>query len=137
VISDSDKKIHFLSAMFEGSIHDFTLFKTSFGQGSFKAVSLHVDLGFLGIENYSQEAKINIPHKKPKNKKLSQAQKEDNRTLSSFRVSVENTIAMIKRYFILRIENRMHINKKLDSAVEICSLLWNFKKKCKSLIINT
>lgn len=108
--------------MFEGSIYDFKMFKTSFEQGSFKDASVHVDLGFLGIKNYCPQAKIEIPHKKVKDKELSQEQKDENRILSSFRVSVENTIAMIKRYFILRIENRMYIKTKLDNVVEICSL---------------
>jgi len=87
-----------------------------------------VDLVFLGIEKYCPASNLAIPYKKAKNEKLSEEEKKENSILSSFRVRVENSIAMLKRYFILRIENRMHEEEKLDQAVELCALLWNFKK---------
>jgi DDE superfamily endonuclease len=88
-------------------------------------------LGFLGIAKCIKSKQIFIPHKKKKNQELSEEQKNENCMLARFRVGVENTIAMIKRFFILRIENRMHPKEKLDSAVELCACAWNFHKKYK------
>jgi len=53
---------------------------------------------------YCPYSNVAIPHKKPKKRELSKEKKEENSILSSFRVRVENSIAMLKRYFILRIE---------------------------------
>lgn len=71
--------------------------------------------------------KVNIPHKKPPKKQLTAARKAENTVLARVRVVVENTIAKMKSYFILRIENRMKKKIYLDDAVELCAALANFK----------
>jgi hypothetical protein len=126
----------FISPFSTGKTHDFTLFKNLFKSIDFKGLNLWVDLGFLGIKKFSKAPKIQIPHKASKNHPLSIEQKAENCILSSIRVVIENTIAMLKRYFILRIQNRMKLKNKLDDAVEICANLWNFKRKFKTENIN-
>ena len=70
-----------------------------------------------------------MPHKSRKNAPLSLEQKEENTALSRIRVVVENSIAKMKSFFVLRIENRMKMKAKLDEAFEICAALANFKTK--------
>ena len=121
-----------MSSYFEGKKHDFSIFKKIFKKSHFPDFNVWVDLGFQGIVKFLKNAIIKVPHKKPKNGKLTQEQKEYNCILSRTRVAVEHSIAMLKRYFILRIENRMHCQKKLDESVELCAMLWNFKKNVKT-----
>lgn len=103
------------------------MFKNSFTGFDFSAFRLHVDLGFLGIGNVVKSKEILLPHKARKKTPLSLSQKADNKALSQVRVVVENAIAKIKSFFVLRIENRMKYKSKLDDAFEICAELANFK----------
>jgi hypothetical protein len=137
LICNEKKEILFVSPMYDGKTHDFAIFKNIFTNIDFSALNLYVDLGFLGIKKTIKYNELFIPHKASKNHPLNDDQKKENSTLSSVRVAVENAIAKLKSFFILRIENRMRINTKLDDAFIICSALANFKtKKHKSLIIN-
>ena len=128
---DKNKNILWLSMFEMGHTHDFKMFKNAFHDKDFSQLNVWIDLGFLGIAKCIKAKQIFIPHKKKKNQKLSEEQKNENCTISRFRVGIENTIAMIKRFFILRIENRMHCKEKLDLAVELCACAWNFYKKYK------
>ena len=94
-----------------------------------KALKLHVDLGFLGIKKKVTFSDIFIPHKASKNHPLTQEQKCENTKLAALRIVVENAIAKLKAFFILRIENRMRHKDKLADAFHICTLLANFKNK--------
>lgn len=127
MICDKNKSILFLSDMFDGTTHDFEIFKSIFTKFDFTNVKVWVDLGFLGIKKQIKHKELFIPHKSCKNHSLTQEQKEENTILSSIRVVVENTIARIKSFFILRIENRMRITEKLNDAMIICSKIANFK----------
>lgn len=128
IICDKYKRIIYISELTIGSVHDFTIFKAAFKQFDFSKYNVLVDLGFLGIHKYITTKELQIPHKKPKGGELTESQKSENCTKSRFRVVVENTIAMLKRYFILRIESRSHMKTKLNEVIEICGLLWNFKR---------
>lgn len=130
---DRNQQILWLSHLELGKVHDFNLFKQYFTDKTFSGQKIWVDLGFQSIEKYIEEVQIMIPHKRKKGQQLTDQQKEENRTLSSTRVIVENTIAWLKRFFILRTENRMHKKHKLDEAVELCACLSNFAKKYNSL----
>lgn len=107
---------------------DFTLFKKELAHLDFSRKQVWVDLGFVGIKNFIQEERVHIPHKKSRNKLLTQAQKDENKALSRVRVIVENAIAALKRYYILRHESRIKLRNKLSEAVELCAALWNFKR---------
>lgn len=97
-----------------------------------------MDAGFVGIQKSAPCEHVWIPYKARKTQPLTKGQKAINYVFSYVRVAVENTIAKLKAFFILRIENRMRINQKLDDAVQLCAALANFKtvnRDCKSLII--
>ena len=129
IIGDKYKRILFISTMYNGKTHDFTIFKAIFSGMDFSALKLQVDLGFLGIKKKVTFSEIFIPHKASKNPPLTQEQKCENRILAALRVVVENAIAKIKAFFILRIENRMKRKDKLADAFDICTLIANFKNK--------
>lgn len=124
----------FLSRCYPGHVHDFTIFKEIFAGFDFSSLQVFVDLGFLGIQNIVVGNAIHVPHKRAKKRPLTGQQWEENRAMTRVRVVVENAIAKIKSFFVLRIENRMKIKAKLDAAFEICTLLANFKNTttCKS-----
>ena len=88
---------------------------------------IHVDLGFVGLQKSVWSNIVNIPHKKPPKKPLTPEQKAKNTGLSSLRVVIENALAKIKSFFVLRIENRMKNKQRLDEAIELCAGLANFK----------
>jgi DDE superfamily endonuclease len=127
MICDKNKRILFISAMYEGKTHDFSIFKEIFTDFDFSKLKVYVDLGFLGIKKKVKYDQLFIPHKGSKKQPLSEIQKDENCTYSRIRVGIENVFAKIKSFFVLRIENRMRIKRKLDEAIEICSLLSNFK----------
>lgn len=129
------KQLCFVSKLYPGKEHDFTIFKDLFAGFDFSRLRIHVDLGFLGILKAVTTGQVNIPHKKPPKKALTAAQKAENILLARLRVVVENTIAKMKSYFVLRIENRMKKKMNLDDAVELCAALANLKTN-NYLLIN-
>lgn len=118
-----------MSTCYPGHVHDFTLFKDIFANLDFSAFQTYVDLGFLGIKKHVTGGRIFLPHKATKNKPLTEQQKAENTAQASIRIVVENAIAKIKSFFIIRVENRMKLKQKLDDAFELCASLANFKSK--------
>ena len=135
-MSDITKQIIFMSAAYPGHTHDFVIFKNLFADLDFSGRVVYVDSGFVGIKKNITGAIIYIPHKSSKNHPLTQDQKDDNTALSKVRVVIENSIAKIKSFFVLRIENRMKIKQRIDEVIGLCADLANFKTKM-SLTINT
>lgn len=129
LVCDAQKRIRFLSAAYPGHTHDFAIFKKLFAGLDFSDRSVHVDLGFIGIQKNITGGTIHIPHKGTKKNPLTQDQKDQNKALSQIRVIVENAIAKMKSFFILRIENRMKIKQKFNETIGICAELANLKTK--------
>jgi hypothetical protein len=81
-----------------GSVHDFNLHKQEsplpLGSRAF------VDSGYQGLDKLHQETEI--PYKATKKKPLDREEKEYNRALSRIRVKVENVLANIKIFRILK-----------------------------------
>lgn len=127
LICDAQKRILFASALYHGRVHDFAIFKEILGKFDFSGLTLHVDLGFLGIKKGLAGGQIFIPYKASKNRPLTPEEKAKNSAFARLRVVVENALAKIKSFFVLRIENRMKLKRKLDEAFEICAGLANFK----------
>lgn len=105
------------------------MFKDIFINLDFSAFQTYVDLGFLGIKKRVTGDAIFLPYKATKNTPLTAEQKAENTAQARIRIVVENAIAKVKAFFIFRIENRMKIKEKLDSAFEICASLANLKNK--------
>jgi len=91
------------------------------------AYRLHVDAGFVGIKKVVNYQDVWIPYKASKNHPLTKVQKLINTLLAHVRIVVENALAKMKSFFILRIENRMRQKVKLTDSFQLCAALANFK----------
>lgn len=129
VIGLLNQRLIYSSRLYDGSVHDYTIFKELFATIELKKYRIHVDAGFIGIRNLIDCKYVFIPHKATRNNPLTKLQKAINTFLASQRVCIENSIARMKAYFVLRVENRMRDKAKLQDAVQLCLSLANFKNK--------
>jgi DDE superfamily endonuclease len=110
-----------------GSIHDFKIFKKS-NIWTYKIIQnareKQFDLGFLGVKNFIKDAQL--PHKQSKLHKLTKAQKQHNKILSSSRIKIENINREIKIFRICK-ETRRHKQKKHNLFWTLVSGIVNFK----------
>jgi len=105
-----------------GSVHDFTLCKTSLlVLAVFLSVIILADSGYQGIQ--SHYAWSLIPIKKPKNGELSEAEKAFNRELSRRRIVIENINAEIKVFKIMAHPYRNRRETHLLRTRLVCAIL--------------
>ena len=86
---------------------------------------LWTDLGFVGYE--SKGVNLIIPHKKPRNGELTQAQKDENQIIASYRVRNEHAIGGMKRCRIMKDVIRIHDSNKRDIVFSTCAALHNLR----------
>lgn len=128
-MANDKKQIKYLSKAYPGSTHDYAMLKTELppsGKCWFDEHPIWVDLGFLGIEKDYTPQNLGIPFKKSKNNPLTVEEKELNKCISSFRVSVEHSIGGFKRYRFLSDRLRCRDNTLYNRVAGICAGLWNF-----------
>lgn len=87
-------------------------------------VALLGDLGFQGLQN--EFVNVHLPHKKPRGKTLSEAQKQENQEFSRQRVVCEHAHAGIKRYRAVAEIYRNRIPEFDDHLMLTAAGLWNF-----------
>jgi hypothetical protein len=128
IISNSKKRIGYISQSFIGKKHDYAILKEIFlpSKHWFRHFSVLVDLGYLGIKKDYLCNQIEIPHKKTKTKPLTLVQKSENKIFSAKRIFVEQSIGGIKRYRILSDRLRIHHIDLYDKILGVCTGLWNF-----------
>jgi DDE superfamily endonuclease/Helix-turn-helix of DDE superfamily endonuclease len=90
-----------------------------------KDTYLWTDLGFIGYEN--QDVNLVIPHKKPRNKELTQAQKDENQMIASYRIRNEHAIGGMKRCRIMKDVIRIHNSEKRDIIFSACAGIHNLR----------
>jgi DDE superfamily endonuclease len=131
VITTKDKRIHFLSKCYVGKTHDYALLKNEFPpqEDWFSNHRVRVDSGYQGFAKDYECLEVIIPHKKPKNQELTEAQKEDNTKKSGKRIWVEHSIGGMKRYRFLSDRLRAHDIGLYNQILGICAGLWNFGLK--------
>lgn len=83
------------------------------------------DLGFLGFR--LEGIVITQPHKKPRKKELTEAQKEENREIAHRRVRIEHIMCSIKRCRIVKDTMRLWKDTARDMVMAICCGLHNFR----------
>jgi hypothetical protein len=83
-----------------------------------------VDLGFQGLQN--EFVNIEISHKKPRGKELSDLQKQQNRERSSRRARCENAFAGVRRYRAVSEVYRNRVPDFDDRLMLTACGLWNF-----------
>ena len=124
VVSDEKRRILYLSPTKSGRRHDKKLGdKMGLSNLPFE-VSAWVDTGFQGLQK--NHPNTQIPKKKRRDKPLSEKDKENNRLISSFRVTVEHAIAGMKR---LRSTTNVYRNKRanFDDTLNLLSAgIWNY-----------
>jgi hypothetical protein len=94
-----------------GSVHDFELHKQE--PPVPRDARVYVDSGYQGLDKRHKETEL--PYKRKKGK-LEKEEKIYNRTLSSFRVMVENTLAQIK---VFKIIGERYRNKRRGYGIKM------------------
>lgn len=127
IITTFLKTIPYISHCCEGKRHDFSLLKNEFESDKywFNDFNIYLDLAYIGFSDKYQCQNLFIPHKKSKNKPLTENQKEENKQLSSKRVIVEHSFAGLKRFRILSDRLRLHRIDFYDDILGVCAGLWN------------
>lgn len=129
VIADPSKAVLYLSATYEGSMHDKTIAEEEdleFG----KSLRLLQDLGFQAYEPDGVE--VVIPTKKPRKKELTADQKAANREKSRERVVVEHAIGGLKIWRIVKETIRSWSHRLRDQVMYLACGLHNFRLKCRA-----
>lgn len=137
MIVDVKRYIHFLGITTQGSIHDMNLLNIDLLSkitNALKKVKILVDLGYLGIKDYTELEHLLIPFKKNRKSKnnpkpqLTDEQKAFNKELSAQRVIVENVLAHVKRFSALTDVFRNRINEWDDLFITIAASIHNLEK---------
>jgi hypothetical protein len=127
-----NKRILWLSDTYDGCTHDKKIVDEqplSFPTG----ITLWQDTGFLG--HTPKNVTVKMPVKKPKGKELSDAQKEENKRISGFRILVEHAIGGVKKCRIVKERFRCRKFGFDDLVMLIACGLHNFRNSM-SLIFN-
>jgi hypothetical protein len=130
LIANERREILFLSPTKGGRMHDLTqIKKTEILQHFPPGKSLWADKAFQSIQKCLNPSNaVMIPHKKPKGKKLTHQQKQENKIISGIRIVVEHAINGIKRF-----ASTAHIYRNRrgqdDQFIHLCAGLWNFHLK--------
>ena len=136
VISDHQRKLLFVSPLFDGSVHDYTMMTSLFDPALpwFDNLTVRLDLGFLGAEkDYGISSNILLPHKKPRKSKknpcpeLTDAQKKENRMLAKTRIIVEHAIGGMKHFYCLAHRIRNRSISLINLFFSLPAGLWNMK----------
>jgi hypothetical protein len=124
-LTDTTKKILYLSPTKSGKIHDFNQFKkTCIINNIPKDIEILGDKGFAGLDALSDHITF-VPKKKPKRGSLSPEEKENNSLISSIRIKVEHAIGGVKRLGIATNIFRGRFGSD-DKFIFVSAALWNF-----------
>jgi DDE superfamily endonuclease/Helix-turn-helix of DDE superfamily endonuclease len=124
VVSERKGKIIFMSDTYSGRVHDKGIVdgeEYEFPEDS----TLWQDGGFQGFA--PPNVKVRQPKKKPPNQPLSDADKQQNREISSERVEIEHQIGGIKRCNIVVHNFRNRTSYFVDDVMETACGLHNFR----------
>jgi len=130
-MSNPQRKILYLSDTYEGSVHD----KKICDEDPFdfqQEIELLQDLGYQG--HTPKNAKVQMPVKRSKYKKLTEEEKQENKMKSSRRVVVEHAISGIKRCRIVKDKFRYRRYGYDDLVMELACSLHNFRVEQRKLI---
>ena len=120
-----DKRVIILTEAEPGKIHDIRqLRKAVLVDNIPDEVGIEGDLGFQGLQK--EFVNIQLPHKKPRGKELSEIQKEENKALSAQRVVCEHAHAGVKRYNSVTSIYRNRVSDFDDRLMLTAAGLWNF-----------
>ena len=101
IVTDACGEILDLDAGHRGPAADKKIYEASTVAEHFPAAAKQADLGYLGTDG------VQTPQRTPRGGELTEAQRQENRALSSVRVHVEHGIRRVKGFKIVR-ENYRH-----------------------------
>lgn len=136
VISDHQRRLLFVSPLFGGSIHDYSIMTSLFDPALpwFEGLTVRLDLGFLGAKkDYGDSLNILLPHKKLRKSKknpspeLTNHQKEENHKLAKVRILVEHAIGGMKHFHCLTHRIRNQSISLMNQLFSLAAGLWNLK----------
>ena len=133
-MSNPVQKVLYLSATYEGSVHD----KKICDEEPFefqKEIELLQDLGYQG--HAPKNATIQMPIKSSKYRKLTEKEKNENKMKSSRRVVVEHAISGVKRCRIVKDIFRYRRYGYDDLVMELACGLHNLRVHCRKKTIET
>jgi hypothetical protein len=109
----------------KGKTHDAKLFERSKVRLG-KEIEIKADSGYQGLQK--KHAKVLLPKKNSKLKKLTKEEKKANQKLASKRVKVENVIRRLKIFRILG-EKYRNRRKRLGLRFNLISGIYNYELK--------
>ncbi len=78
---------------------------------------------FKGDKAYLGEKNVATPHKKTKNRELSEIQKQENQVFSSSRIFIEHLIRLVKVFQIAAQRFRLHPQTYQQIILTVCGLV--------------
>jgi hypothetical protein len=123
IIVEQKTKLIICTFYGKGKEHDFKIYKKS-KINLAKEIELLGDKGYQGIKRIHGNSQI--PHKKPRGKKLEKEQKKQNRALAIRRIVVENIYRNLKIFRILseRYRNR---GKRFSLRFNLIAAIYNYE----------
>ena len=112
----------------DGTEHDFTMLKNSILNELGKNVKILGDSGYQGIKNIHENSET--PIKKPKNRELTDEEKQYNKELSQRRIYIEHVNRRLK---IFRICKQVYRNKgnRMELRVNLIAAIYNLMAPLK------
>ena len=128
IITDERKRILLVSPAKPGRRHDKRLTdRELLGEYIPSNVCIWADSGFQGLDQKRPPGTLSFIAKRGrKNRPLTKAERQDNHTISSFRIVVENAIGGMKRYRVTTDKLRNKIGIFDDRAMRVSAGLWNY-----------
>jgi hypothetical protein len=133
IISTKSRKIHYISNLYNGKNHDFTILKQEFPNNKqwFEYKKVRLDLGFQGFDDLYKTQTTYLPHKKKRAKKgenneLTPQQIDTNKEQGKHRIFVEHAIGGAKRFKIIAHQSTTKLHRITNTIIGICAGLWNF-----------
>jgi hypothetical protein len=124
VLSDEKKRILLMTKTRSGRRHDKRATdKVGLIEAIPKRITIWTDTGFIGIQQIHSNCVL--PDKARKNCPLTDAQKQNNRTISGIRVISEHAIGGLKRFKAASDIYRNRLPNMDDTMNCVCAGLWN------------
>ncbi len=89
---------------------------------------------FQGDKGYRGGKNISTPHKKPRNRELTEEKKAENKAFSSHRIFIEHIIRLLKIFRIASERFRLHYHVYEQIILTVCGLV---RLRIGSLILPT
>jgi DDE superfamily endonuclease len=133
ILSNKKRKILYISKLYTGAKHDFSMLKTEFPSSLpwFNNYILWLDSGFQGFNTHYATTILHLSLRRKRAKKgekstFTNEQLLHNQSVGKQRIYVEHAIGGMKRYRILYNRIRLKNDASIDRIINVGAALWNF-----------